>query len=133
MLIIRDNQITLLQKQRRLEFIRKLERHARRNFPDRCQSMEGEKLRMAIDDVVDRAEHRGLCSERAICLYLNVAICFGLRFEENSNIRWAAPIEPAPGEELDPCWINRVAGIAVRTLEEKGPFQWQHPRNSRIQ
>ena len=120
MLRIDPDQLATLQEQRELRFEERLCAHGRKQFPQRCGRLDDEALRAAVRRVIAEARGLGITSELGIALYFNVAVCFGLNFASNGNIRWAFPITPHPDESVDPGWITRVSEIAVQTLKQNG-------------
>lgn len=101
-------------------FRRRVVDHIRRYFPAVCSRLTVEKLNQGADVLIDDAMRRGLSTERGICLYVNVAIALGRRFESNPSIPWQESIVPRDGENLDPHWIARVAQAAVVVLSRGG-------------
>jgi hypothetical protein len=117
---IDDHQIANLRAQRQARFETRLFDHARSHFRQRCAHIGDAELRRAIRSIIDSARGHGLRSELAVCLYFNVAVCFGMDFLANPQIRWAHPIGRVEPEVADPAWMLRVSEIAGRTLKQYG-------------
>jgi hypothetical protein len=120
MLQIEPDQLAALQEKRDQRFEDRLCVHARTHFPERCQRLDDDALHQAARMVMREARGMGITSELGIALFFNVAVCFGVNFPRNADIRWAFPITPHPDESVDPGWITRVSEIAVETLKRKG-------------
>lgn len=119
MLYLNDDQMTTLDQQHRTQFEQRLFTHGRTHLPKRCAHLDDAQLRRAVTAAVDKARDLGLRTELAVSLYFNVAVCFGLDFSNNANVPWAYPIQPLPGEPLDPVWMMRVSEIASLTLKQQ--------------
>ena len=109
-----------MQDQREDRFEKRLCAHARAHFTERCAHLDDGALREATRTIVEHARGHGLASELGISLYYNVAVCMGMDFLRNPNIRWVFPIERHEEEEIDPGWIVRVSEIATATLKKYG-------------
>jgi len=120
LLQIEDHQLATLREQRHTRFEQRLFEHARTHFRQRCARIPDADLRRAIRSTIESARGHGLESELAVCLYFNVAVCFGMDFLANPNIRWVAPVQRLDQEVADPAWMLRVNEIAGRTLKAEG-------------
>lgn len=117
---ISDEQLAKLRGRKELEFVDRLCAHGREHFPRRCAHLGEEELRSVTRSIVADARARGLRSERGIGIYFNVAVSLGTTFMSNPAIRWAGPIARLEDEPLEPDWITRLGGTAVRTLRKHG-------------
>ncbi len=120
MLRIEQDQFFTLREEREARFEERLCAHGRKHFPQRCNALDDTALRTAVRRIVADARGLGIRSELGITLYFNVAVCFGLNFVRNPEIRWVFPIAPHPEEAIDPGWIVRVSEIATATLKQHG-------------
>jgi len=64
--------------------------HLREHFADECQRMGDEGLREFIAEGIERSERVGITTERSVCKYLNLAMCFGADFLKQEP--WAISI-----------------------------------------
>jgi hypothetical protein len=117
---ISEAQIDKLSTVREREFVQRLCAHGQEHFPSSCAKVSTAELEEVTSRIVRDAREQGLESERAICLYYNVALSLGITFLTNSLIPWSSDIVRMSDEPPEPDWITRVAGIATRTLRDKG-------------
>jgi hypothetical protein len=62
----------------------------REHFALECQRLGDEGLREFIAEGIERSERVGITTERSVCKYLNLAMCFGVDFLTRES--WAISI-----------------------------------------
>jgi hypothetical protein len=91
--------------------------HLRRHFPTECQQMGDESLREFIAEGLERAERVGIITERSVCKYLNVAMCFGADFTTREP--WAISILKDDTITDPDARADTLANAGVEVLEQR--------------
>lgn len=88
MLTLRINQVQALAAGRRAHFHKELRDHLRHWFKPECDALGAEGLDIFVDRGVAHARKLGLCSERALFKYMNLALLYGPELGEADSTRW---------------------------------------------
>jgi hypothetical protein len=92
MLRIRHEQMSEFSESTYLNFENRMLIHLRKFFPERCEALGEENCSELIEYGVRRAAAHGFTSERNVCKYLDLMMCFGPDFDENPELKWPGPI-----------------------------------------
>lgn len=63
--------------------------HLRARFPDRVDRLGPRQARRVVDLTIERAARHGLTTTRDVCLYLNLMLRLGSRFDDDPQFPWA--------------------------------------------
>ena len=92
MLIIRPEQMELIQAGKVEELIDWIETHLHTHFPERSEGMGPEKLRLFIEESYECCEELGVTSSASICKFVDMRLALGENFYQSSDYPWAARI-----------------------------------------
>ncbi len=95
MLRIRPEQFEVFEERARASFDWALARHVREHYPDRCADQDDEALVERVRTLRLRAEGHGILRRSDLCGWVNLAMEFGDRFDEDED--WAKSILERPG------------------------------------
>jgi hypothetical protein len=103
MLIIRKQQLEILSHVTKTEFEDRMTTHIHKHFPSHYQALGDENCRQLIRYGVEQAGTHGFISERDVCKFIDLMICFGVQFDSDEKQTWAAEIL------ADTSWVNATA------------------------
>jgi len=88
MLVIRDEQMSVLAASSLQGFTQRARIHLRRTFPEQLQHTSNAGLELEITGAVAAAGRFGIVSERDCCRYLHVCVIAGWHFPEDPGSAW---------------------------------------------
>ena len=99
--------------------------HVRTFFPDHAATLGAAQLDRVVRYGLQRAESRGIQTDRGVHLYLGLMFMLGSRFDEDPVLPWAALVKApdapatdvAPPETADAC-IETLYGQAMAFLDQ---------------
>jgi hypothetical protein len=103
MLIIRSEQLAVLNRAQTSKFEDAMLVHLKKFFPKKVKAGEP-KIRKTIQYGIKQAGTHGIVSERDVCKYIDLMMVFGSDFDTDKKLPWAAEIlkkEQAPEEKID--------------------------------
>jgi len=92
MLVIRQEQMEILSRQRRQQFEERLLEHLKQVMPERCQELGDDRLRAEIRYGIERAMSYDIAAERDVASYLAVMLRFGRDFDQSPERPWVQSI-----------------------------------------
>jgi hypothetical protein len=92
MLIIRKEQMTMLQERERQGFVGRMKDYLKKNFPEQTGSLGEAGLREEIHHGMETAEQYRMASEREVARYIELMFYLGRDFDTSPETPWAAPI-----------------------------------------
>jgi hypothetical protein len=92
MLVIRKEQMAVLDAYMARRFRDAIRRHLRRELPDETQAISEEDLLRRIDQGLERGRRYGLTTERDLTAFVDLTFIHGPSFEELPAMRWAKRI-----------------------------------------
>jgi hypothetical protein len=92
MLTIRQAQFTALSQHEARKFENWMFAHLHRFFPAECAAAGGDRVIETIRYGIQRAAAHGIADRRDICRYIDLMAVFGLDFDRDPKLRWAADI-----------------------------------------
>jgi hypothetical protein len=106
MLRIRQAQHQVLSEHAQNQFIESMVDHLRHCFPAVAWALTAEELRQHLHDCIAHAAGYGITSQRQVCRFVNLAACYGWRFDRDPELFWMRKILTdtslaLPGERLD--------------------------------
>ena len=116
-MIIRREQISLLSRASRDEFVGRVTTHLERFFPEQCSRLGATGLHSTIRSGIERASTYGITAERHVCLYLDVMMVLGNDFDGNTQFPWAISLLTDPHIEDA---TERIEYLYERALELEG-------------
>ncbi len=102
MLVLRKSQMKVFEQVAVQRFEAGLLEHLRTFFPEQAAALGSTQLGRVVRYGLERAESRGLHTERGIYLYLALMFVLGSAFDEDPQLAWMPPLQPPappPGEE----------------------------------
>lgn len=143
MLVIRKSQMEVFETIAARRFEEGLLDHFRAFFPQHAAVLGEAQLQRVLRYGLQRAESRGLGTERGIYLYIALMFMLGSRFDEDPQLPWAArevkeekpasPKPPVPAEagmaETAP---TETAGEAAAGTEGEAPKETADARIERV-
>lgn len=127
MLVIRTEQLDLLAKASREEFIEQMCRHLRSHFPPQLRGCGDDVLKSHINDALRRSAGYGLTSRQDCCRFLNLAVLYGWQFDQSAAQQWMRDYlidetVSSPSERLrllvDQCVHRREIAAHNRQLQD---------------
>lgn len=91
-LVIRDAQLRRLGKARMRHFLRRVENHVRRYWPERCRELGEEAVRRSVLMGYRKSLWYGIESERGIVTVVEVMYSLGFDFDTDPRYPWARRI-----------------------------------------
>lgn len=92
MLKLREEQMLVLARASQQAFEDRALAHVHQYFTSRCEVLGTEGVREALQHGIERARSYGFTSERNLCKYLNLMFTFGLNFDLDPELPWAAEL-----------------------------------------
>ncbi len=124
MLVIRKSQMEVFETIAARRFEEGLLDHFRAFFPQHAAVLGEAQLQRVLRYGLQRAESRGLGTERGIYLYIALMFMLGSRFDEDPQLPWAAREvkEEKPASPKPP--VPAEAGMAAKFLKhlQLSPF-----------
>jgi len=122
MLVMRKSQMEVFESIATRRFEAGLADHVRAFFPHHAAVLGDARLQKVLRYGLQRAESRGLKTERGICLYIVLMFLLGSRFDQDPQLPWAArqvePEQPAPAQpEAVPAAGAAVAAGPAKAAE----------------
>ncbi|MEZ5580595.1 MAG: hypothetical protein R3F40_14970 [Candidatus Competibacteraceae bacterium] len=103
MLVIRKSQVKVFEQVAVQRFEAGLLDHLRTFFPEQAAALGTAQLGKVVRYGLQRAESRGLRTERGLYLYLALMFMLGSAFDEDPQLAWMPPLQPPapppPAEE----------------------------------
>ncbi len=96
MLIIRKEQMTMLQERELQGFVECMKDYLEKNFPDQTESLGEDMLHKEIYHGMETAEQYRMASEREVARYIELMFYLGRDFDTSPKTPWAAPILKDP-------------------------------------
>ncbi|HRD67139.1 MAG TPA: hypothetical protein PKY50_13420 [Candidatus Competibacter sp.] len=142
MLVMRKSQMEAFENVVAQRFEEGLLDHLRTFFPQHAATLGETQLGRIARYGLQRAESRGLKTERAIYLYVALMFVLGSRFDEDPQLPWAAreieeekPAPPKPevaAEARDAATVAATAGETVTGKEDEAPKETADARIERV-
>ncbi|MDG4555062.1 MAG: hypothetical protein P9E24_12595 [Candidatus Competibacter sp.] len=102
MLVIRRSQMKVFEQIAAQRFEAGLLDHLRTFFPEQAAALGSTQLGRVVRYGMQRAESRGVHTERGLYLYLALMFMLGSAFDEDPQLAWMPPLQPPappPAEE----------------------------------
>ena len=118
MLVIRKEQDEKLAQVHMAVFEDRMIAHINKHFPSHYESLGEENCRELIRFGIERGATHDFVSERNVCKYIDLMLCFGVEFDIDQKQAWAAEILG------DDAWVSVDAKMdalfkeGVRRLEK---------------
>ena len=127
MLVIRDEQMAVLEHAARRGFEERTLAHLQQCFPQDVKALGEENACVVIREGVRRAQGYGISSERGLWLFIDLMFQLGGGFDTDPQLPWAA--EALQGEALDEyARIDRLEAKLAEYLEKVTGAEGQHFR-----
>ncbi|WP_438039107.1 hypothetical protein [Sorangium sp. So ce128] len=91
-LVIRDEQLAALAARAESDFVARVSRCLRDNWPWECEAMGEESVRAAILKGIDKAARYGVTTEREVLRVINVMYLLGHDFDADPAFVWVRDI-----------------------------------------
>lgn len=115
MLKIRREQVDLLAESSQRVFERRMLAHVEKHFPEHYVKLGRDDCLELICFGIERAKLYDFVSERNVCKYIDLMLCFGVEFDRDSKQPWAAKILN------DESWVS--ADVKMSALFQRGLSQ----------
>jgi hypothetical protein len=92
MLIIRQAQFAVLSQYETRKFENWMFAHLHRFFPAECAAAGDARVIETIRYGIQRAAAHRITDKRDVCRYIDLMVVFGLDFDRDPKLRWAADI-----------------------------------------
>lgn len=96
MLVMRQSQMEVFEQVAVQRFEAGLLEHLRTFFPEQAAALGTAQLHRVLRYGLQRAESRGLQTERGLYRYLALMFLLGSAFDEDPQLAWIPPLQPAP-------------------------------------
>ena len=121
MLVIRNAAWDQMAENALADFVRRMQIHLRKFFPEQCDALGEVKTKQLIEYGIIRAREYGFEAERDVCKYIDLMCVFGHRFDTNERLPWARHIleshyPPDPDERMR--HLHATGLDALRLLAE---------------
>ncbi len=116
MFTIRKEQIDALRVPALESIVKRLMNHLIEHFPDPCVSMKKADLREMVCRGIEKAESFDFTSERDVCKYLSIVVCFGPDFDQEQN--WATSILHGPPWSESIPKMDKLFELAVEHADD---------------
>lgn len=80
------------EKDARAKFEERMLVHLKKYFPEVCNELGEEEVRVLIRYGTDKAEKYGITSGNNVCLFIDVMFVFGKDFDTDPSLPWGAAI-----------------------------------------
>lgn len=124
MLVIRDDQMTVLIRALEAQFEREACEHVQRYFPARCLALGSEETANWVREGLEQATRYGFDSRYDQLRYLNLVFEFGQGFERSDAGAWALPFlegrERTPRVRMD-LLMEEACGRVYRAVDSPRP------------
>ncbi len=100
-------------------FVRDMLVHIEEHFPEHYIKLGEDNTRGLVDLGVDKAKQHSFDSERDICKYINLMLCFGVEFDEDPKQIWAQAILTDPMQNYGPEKMKKLYAAAEAHLKQK--------------
>ncbi|MCB1826409.1 MAG: hypothetical protein KDJ54_18265 [Candidatus Competibacteraceae bacterium] len=130
MLVIRKSQVKVFEQVAAQRFEAGLLDHLRTFFPEQAAALGTAQLGKVVRYGLQRAESRGLRTERGLYLYLALMFMLGSAFDEDPQLAWMPPLQPPappPAEEPQPAAPSTEPTEAVPTPAAVPPPEETEP------
>lgn len=114
MLVLRTEQVEMIQKPKVDQLLRWIERHLIQYFPERARAMGPEKLRAFVEDSYECCNDLGITTSACICKFTDMRFALGEEFYLTPNFPWAARILNDPSIPDVNERVEQMAHIAAR-------------------
>ena len=141
MLVLRKSQMKVFEQVAAQRFEAGLMDHLRSFFPEHAAALGATQLGRVVRYGLQRAESRGLQTERGLYLYLALMFMLGSAFDEDPQLTWMPPLQPPapPPPDEEPQQAEPQTGTApapapvtVPPPEETGPAPPPETPDTRI-
>jgi hypothetical protein len=112
MLVIRREQLELLDQVIRTAFENEMVAHSKEFSPRLCEVIGEEQLRVALRTAIDRANGYGFTNRGPVRLFIELMFLFGSGFDTDPQYPWAASILQASGDQM-----QRAERLFENTIE----------------
>lgn len=117
MLLIREKQQESLVQASAAAFEDRMLQHIRKHFPSHYEALGEANCLDLIRFGIERGAKHAFISERHVCKYIDLMLCFGVEFDTDPKQTWAAPIL------TDSSWVS--ASAKMDALFQAGVKQLQ--------
>ena len=117
MLVIRTEQMRILNRQFEIAFRRKVSEYLASDFPQYCQALGSNGVKDLIEHGIVKATEYGLEFEAEICAWIGAMVEFGRDFD---NLEWVAAILQDSAEPIR-ARVSRLMGWveAMRNVSQR--------------
>jgi hypothetical protein len=119
MLIIRRQQMKILDDYVRRTFIERMVAHVERFFPASIREMDAADLRKTIRKEIEHAGRHGFVAQRDVCKFIDIVFALGRDFDENPEHVWAREILDEPEGADAPERMKRLTEAAISHLNRE--------------
>ena len=90
--------------------------HIEECFPDEFSHLGEQRARELTRRGVSKARSYGITKQREVCVYIDLMIVFGERFDNDSRYPWAREILEENGEMAQHTKLDRLFAAALENL-----------------
>lgn len=118
MLIIRKEQDEKLAQVQLAAFEARMITHINKHFPSHYEALGEENCRGLIRFGIERGATHGFVSERNVCKYIDLMLCFGAEFDTDEKQSWASEILADDSWSTTDVRMEALFKEGVRRLEK---------------
>lgn len=122
MLIVRDSQMTALERQARARFIGQLTDIMTADFPTHVDMLGLPTFRQVVHDAIGQAEGFGLRQADQITDFVCAVLCCGEKFYDRHDFAWARALLESADANRAAIMLDRVLD-ALRTMATRSAGQ----------
>lgn len=115
MLLTRREHVEQLSEVPKAVFEERMLAHINKHFPAHYSALGEKNCREVVRYGIERASTHGFVSERDVCKFIDLILCFGVEFDTDSKQPWASTILK------NPSWTTVALGRRLRV--------WNHSRH----
>jgi hypothetical protein len=92
MLVVRKEQLRVLEEYSQGNFVREMVEHVKSTFPKHAASIGNDKVQEVVDLGIDRAARYGLTQRGPVRFYIEMMCIFGCDFDTDRQLPWAEAV-----------------------------------------
>lgn len=92
MLVIRSEQMDMLQAHMTKQFVNRMVQHVKEFFPEEFTSLGEDTVRETIEYAIDRAQSYDITVEYDVSRYINLMFTFGRDYDIDPALPWAKEV-----------------------------------------
>ena len=124
MLVIRKEQMDVLEKLPRTLFEDQIIQHLNRNYPRECRELGKDQVRVVVQLGIRRAAEHGFRTQRQVGFYISLMLLLGSDFDRDPQLPWVAMILADlladPSNLMERLWEAAMAYIDETAGEKNG-------------